>query len=427
MSDIKIEKISSTGNSKNSKDNSQIVPSTDINDSSLGSFLSGNKTSVEANSLNSSADNIFGSNKKETFGSFPTFEFGSVGGVLYKQLNDDKNNDNKSQILSEIKSINDKNVKQIFQSYSDGLTRGDLVADILRSSKFNSEEKLEAMNHIFSQTISNDENDKAYIEDIKKQLKNLLTKEKFEKLNYLDINRISAFHEQLMQRKNINENNSLTTPNGKIDESFKQGETGDCWLLAGIESMSLTPKGKKILDSSIQIDENKNIVVNLQGVGKKYVITPERLKGANNYIKAGDADVRAIEIAVNDYVMENPMLGKVDLNGNSLNYAYNLLAGHDKGSLEFITKISDKELSELEKNPENISATTSCNKPIPSDIKATANGQNVQLLNFHAYAIGSADDKNIYLVDPYNSDKKIIMSKEDYLKTFDTLEMYIWK
>lgn len=94
--------------------------------------------------------------------------------------------------------------------------------------------------------------------------------------------------------------NSAVQINGKID-GFKQNRTrtGDCWLLAGLISMSETSDGANIIKDAISQDkESGNVTVKLKGVNESYTFTPAEIIEAKNRLSVGDDDVRVIELAV---------------------------------------------------------------------------------------------------------------------------------
>ena len=118
--------------------------------------------------------------------------------------------------------------------------------------------------------------------------------------------------------------------NGKIDKDFSQGDAGDCWLLAAIKSISMKEKGQKVLNDSIKIDKNGDVTVTLKGGHKSYKFTQKEI-AARTDLSLGDMDVRAIEMAVDQYIKD---MGYGDLtnyrfsiDGNHETFAYKLLLG----------------------------------------------------------------------------------------------------
>ncbi len=92
---------------------------------------------------------------------------------------------------------------------------------------------------------------------------------------------------------------------GEIDD-FKQGESGDCWLLSGLSSLRSTSWGRNIIKNSIIMNQDNTITVLLKGSSvnqKEFKITEDELQIAENSSKysSGDLDVLAMELAVEKY------------------------------------------------------------------------------------------------------------------------------
>ena len=96
-----------------------------------------------------------------------------------------------------------------------------------------------------------------------------------------------------------NPKEELINTDGCID-TFKQGNTGDCYLLAGIESLSNTEEGKQIIKESIKRPFWGGVSVTLKGVNKTYYFSAQELLEAKQLSK-GDDDVLAIELAFKKY------------------------------------------------------------------------------------------------------------------------------
>lgn len=94
--------------------------------------------------------------------------------------------------------------------------------------------------------------------------------------------------------------------NGQIGE-FKQGGTGDCWLLSAVTALNNNDAGKEMLKDIVKADGNGNVTVSLKGANKTYTISADELDskdfGEKSYSK-GDRDVLAIEVAVEKFRTE---------------------------------------------------------------------------------------------------------------------------
>lgn len=89
------------------------------------------------------------------------------------------------------------------------------------------------------------------------------------------------------------------TSNGKIEVS-QQGQTGDCWLLSGINSLSQTDFGKDAIKNAIQKNEDGSYTIKIKATGDEYNISPEEIIEARSTDKysEGDLDVLLIELGV---------------------------------------------------------------------------------------------------------------------------------
>ena len=92
---------------------------------------------------------------------------------------------------------------------------------------------------------------------------------------------------------------------GNID-GFKQGSTGDCWLLAGIKALSATTWGKEAIKNCMKKNPDGSITVTLKGAygkQKEFTVTQEEIVAARQSGKhsKGDTDVLVLELAVDKY------------------------------------------------------------------------------------------------------------------------------
>ena len=112
--------------------------------------------------------------------------------------------------------------------------------------------------------------------------------------------------------------------NGKIDEAVFQGNSGDCWLISGILSLSYTPEGKNLIQDAISINPDGSYNVTFSGVDKTYKITKEELEAANknsflngigfsdSEYSTGDDDMLLIELAMEKLVYENDIPKRIE-------------------------------------------------------------------------------------------------------------------
>lgn len=248
-----------------------------------------------------------------------------------------------------------------------------------------------------------------------------------------DFKKYAPLYETTLKRlqARINRLKDEPTTNGKIDKDFSQGQVGDCWLLASIKALSMNEKGLKTLNDSIKLHQNGNITVHLKGVDKTYEISKKELENALELSK-GDGDVRAIEIAVNRYLREMYKQGdseQASLDGNHMHVAYQILTG--KGEHFFPVgsngdRIFNSEYyDDVPITDEDIKAFNE--KDTITCVSAHGNQQNIEIYNKsdnssgilttnHAYTVVRSDDKNVYLINPWDTSKEIPVD----IKTFKT-------
>lgn len=155
-----------------------------------------------------------------------------------------------------------------------------------------------------------------------------------------------------------NNNNQNLNPDGSVG-TFKQGQRGDCYFLAEINAIKNTKDGQKILDQNVKYNaEEGTYTVTLPGAIKmrhayqkdglsdkceitgKYTITKEALnkakKLAGDSYSAGDIEVIALEIAMENYRAElaitnkntgNRNISDFTAEGSGANSTQDLLAG----------------------------------------------------------------------------------------------------
>lgn len=205
--------------------------------------------------------------------------------------------------------------------------------------------------------------------------------------------------------------------NGMIDGHFEQGNVGSCWVLASIVAITNNPKGRQIINNSLQKNTDGSITVTLKGVNKSYRISKEELLGYD--WSSGDLDVRAIEIAISLYMKENPdkFNGDDDIDGGYERWALELLTGA-KGHRDFVFNWTDDKIKEFN-NPNRISTVSAHS----GDKKlTTANGEEITLYEAHAYAVVGSDDNCVYLVNPHDSSKILAIPIDTFKEFFECVE-----
>ncbi len=345
---------------------------------------------------------------------------------IYKALDNPNVSKNNTQKLYEnIYRLDYQNYKMAFRSFEQiGVNLVDVINQTPHLSNDQKKECLEYMVDLGKKTADygNQRSD-----DVVPNMKKLVAQYDSQYgLDEVSKKRLAADFKKIINRSDTLQTAVPEIPNGKIDKSYKQGQTGDCWLLAGIQSLAMTPQGKKMLDNAVKVDKNGNATVTLKGVGKKYTVTARDLK-CSNELSTGDTDVRALEIAMDRYFRETVTAdasSQADIDGNSVGKGLALLGDPSKtkeysgarGVATGIVALADSGMK-------NKAAVTGMSGNIdPSDIKAyDENGKRVKVYNAHAYSIQEIATDGITLVNPHDTSHTLKMSLEDYIKHFNLL------
>lgn len=212
---------------------------------------------------------------------------------------------------------------------------------------------------------------------------------------------------------------NIMLSDGKIG-NFKQGSTGNCWLLGTIKAISETPNGKDFFEEIITQNSDGSVNVKLKGTGSSYRFTQQDLYDRLFNEKAtklseGDVDVRLLEMAIEKELKGYPK------NGSTTDKAIELLLGNK--TTKFYPKsqkttnaenIPDKnrniwELSNyiIREKPKNITITAATfDENLP---------QNSQLTKNHMYSVDikNSTEETLILINPHDTKKMYLLHKKD--------------
>ncbi len=247
--------------------------------------------------------------------------------------------------------------------------------------------------------------------------------------------KLSEVEAEIEQQKN-NKANTNFDINGIID-AFAQGQTGDCWLLSSLESLSNSEEGRKLLQNAIQINDDGTYTVKFDGADWAINITDTDLRAARNsgQYSNGDDDVLLMEVAMQNYLTQvrdgQVQINSADINATAAEGGINPLnSGRSTNLTELLTGKTnwsigtgsniDELFNQIQNNRENTFATLS--------FKAGGNGA-LNTLNAgtvvtgasadsgHLWSIKSVSGNNITLVNPWDSEQEIVTTKDELAKS----------
>ena len=231
---------------------------------------------------------------------------------------------------------------------------------------------------------------------------------------------------------------------GKIGNT-SQEDINDCWVLAGVTSLSYSEKGQEILNKAVTHNDDGSVTVKFVGGGKEYRFSAEEIAlnqyedGEKKY-SSGDTDMNILEMAFARYRKENVQnkeasiypfdrahnksIGTTEtdpLNNGMNGEAVYLLTG-TKAEYWLDPRIVNLEkkgnnlLSKFQNNPENYAAVCS----FKADDESITDGT---IVDKHVYTIKSVDDDNVYVVNPWDTSKTITYPREQFMKNVNDISM----
>ncbi len=231
--------------------------------------------------------------------------------------------------------------------------------------------------------------------------------------------------------------------NEKIDEPFRQGLSGDCWLLSGLYAFSITKEGRKAIKkaiSKIWFSDDYNVKLG----GKKYKVTNEELEKAksDSRYSYGDDDVILMEVAFEKYLSETEQQKQEELqaagknydplNGGTFEKFTVALTGKETGAIKQnsydLDSNFDNIFNYIDENPNGVAAIVSF---IPEDenskiIATDSSGKEIVMANSlgHAWSVLDVNGQFITLVNPWDTTMMYTFSRSELKEKSSQISFY---
>ena len=240
------------------------------------------------------------------------------------------------------------------------------------------------------------------------------------------------------------------TRDGKIGTTMQSAMTGDCWLLSGVNSLSYSDEGKKVIKNALEYKDGKTIV-HFKGADVDIEVSDKELYSTENNPRirraGGDDDMIIFEIAFEKlrekiancdivlsddapaYMFESEYVSDVMNEENDWGGTKSALTGGEEAEIIYYLTGKESEYTDEKENAaeildkfsadKNKNYTMNCNTKSYRTIK-DVNNKSIELPGPHAYAVKSADKKTVTITDPHNSGKYIVLSKKTFFEAFDS-------
>jgi|GEM_PF-5630378 len=254
----------------------------------------------------------------------------------------------------------------------------------------------------------------------------------------------------------------LAAPNGEFSPYFRQGSTGDCWLLTTLFSLGDRPGGRQILDEMMEINPDGSVTVHFRGSGDEYTITAEDVAShetGEERLSSGDPDYRAVERAMNlhlsklhdaplsDYYLRHYQQSRINNPDNPVTRGgwmhsqpiRDLLGGETgffSARYEDESEFTEEVLNMSALGMDSVGALALYAASNETSDRITEPGfilrhgfhptepANMNLHTNHAYAITDIDreSRTISIVNPHNASRTTTLSYDEFINFFNRVQ-----
>ena len=227
--------------------------------------------------------------------------------------------------------------------------------------------------------------------------------------------------------------------------SIMQGHIGDCWLLAGVNSLSYTEKGRQILNDAITYNADGSFSIYFKGIDTTINLTEEEIEYAreSGLYSKGDNDMLVWELAF-ESALDKIQSGEIQIEGEHPNLTVANSNEEDRSSIEggfledVIYMLTGNDVT-YPNNPvlaymltpeilENSAVTISFGGKSSDNDICDINGNvvyNTEDLP-HAFSVKSIDDDTITIVNPWNSFQEYVIPKYGLPFFAKDIEIYMF-